>query len=1000
MKKTLLRIISLLLLFTMLLPLAVACTEDPPPPNDGDGEENENNPNEEESPMQSQFFDLKVKAQTDYRIVDLDNATFVSSNASIKDSLQEKDGKKVIKYTCGSRLQADLTETYCLLYATSIRFSVYSEKASGITVKVGFPYAPKPEAPSDGSSENILIDFVGWKDFEIIPNKMTGTGMGDKMAVKFYIEAQKNADGTIPTDTLYFTGVTVTKAEYEVISPEGVNVNDASLYTAITDRARELYLGTDDIIETNEYKSSLNTVISSCKTRLDEYNAYKATHPDHSADVIDGLFGVDTLDHTTWNKGESAIATYYGAVLALAKGYGMKSTSTKVNPYYRSQEVLDAIIYCLDYGYNFYYGQKAVKGGAYANWWWWKIGIALNLIPILLIIEDKLTPEKCDYYLTCFDHHVPYPEANAGNKIWLSRLSILSAALRRNAHDICVDTMKMNDLFDYIDNYLSEGGFFKDGSFIQHGNFAYTGGYGATYMNDLPQILYMLTGTRFYPQQENVGNIYTWIIDSFRPMMFDNIKMSSLSGREVGRGSQEDVRAYVGYLIFLHSFAPDDIKPELEKIIAHFMQRNNTSFAAQTPLLAINHAKELYARLKDAELEEYEVAKVYGMMARVIQHTPKYAVCLALSNKNIAKYESINSENRTGWYQGDGAIFIYTNNLLTGKGYSFDARFYWYANPYLVPGTTVNSAERNLSGTSGANLFNSSDYAGGATLGKYASVGYEHGYTTASSSFKNEDDKKITAKKSYFMFDNEIICVGSNIKDVSGTTVKTVVENRIWENGDILTEIDSRALHFTNFGGYVNLRPQDGVEFITNKATGEWHKTQGEKPASANGCADFLEITLEHGEGNSSLNGKYMYAYLPEATVEQTQEYSNNPDVVLLARNQLSHAVLEKTLGIVAFNFFGNSAVDVSDGSTAVTKVQALTVCSVIAAKDEDGSYTISVADPTRALDGMDFTVAISGITEVVSADSGVTASVNGGTVTVKVNCQDSLGQSFTLKVK
>ena len=999
MRKTIIRLISLLLLFSMLLPLAVACADDPPP--------NENNPGEEETEMNKDFFNLKVKNTTDYKIVDLENATFVDSNTSIQNNLLEKDGKKVIKYDCTSKLQANLTETYCLLYATSIRFSVYSENASEITVEVGFPYADKPEKTGDASSEKILIDFVGWKDFEIIPNKMTGTGMGDKMAVSFYIEAQKNANGSIPEDTLYFTGVTVTKAEYEVIAPEGVNVNDATLYTAITDRARELYLGSPDILDTNEYKNSLDSVITSCQQRLEEYKAYKQTHPTHADDEIDKIFTdnstsalIDTKDHVTWNKGEAAIATYYEAILALAKGYGMQSAPDKTNPYYCNEEVLEAIIYCLDYGYEYYYGQKAVDGGAYANWWWWKIGIAQQLIPILLIIEDKITPELCDHYLTCFDHHVPYPEANAGNKIWLARLSLISAALRRNAHDICVDTLKMNDLFDYIDSYISEGGFFRDGSFIQHGSFAYTGGYGATYMNDLPQILYMLTGTRFYPQQKNISNIYTWIIDSFRPIMFDNIKMSSLSGRNVGRGNQEDARAYVGCLIFIHLFAPDSVKGELENIIAHFMQRNNTSFSDNAPLLAINHAKELYTKLKDVQLEDYEVAKVYGMMSRVIQHTPKYAVCLALSSKSIAKYESISDENRTGWYQGDGAIFIYTNNLLTGNAYSFDHRFYWYANPYLVPGTTVNSAERNLSSTHGANLFNSSDYAGGATLGKYASIGYEHGYTTASKSFKNENDKKITAKKSYFMFDNEIICVGSDIKDASGTPVKTVVENRIWEDGDILTEIDSRALHFTNFGGYVYLYPQDGVEFITNKATGEWHSTQKDKPASADGSADFLEITLEHGKGNSSLDGKYMYAYLPEASADETTAYMKNPDVILLRRDQKAHAVLEKTLGIVAANFFGNTTVGVSDNSIAVTKVTALTRCSVMIAANEDGSYTISVADPTRALSDMDFTVNISGITQVVSADSGITASVNNGVVTVKVNCKDSLGQTFTLTVK
>ena len=1014
MKNTLIRLIPILLLIAMLLPLAVACKKDPPPNNDED-DDDDNTENGEENEVNSYYFDLKIKNQTDYKIVDLENEQFVNSNDAIKNAKTSCDGVPVIKWNTATTLTANLTESYSLLYASSIKFSVYSEEASGASVKVGFPYVNKPEKTGDASSENILIDFVGWKDFEFIPNKMTGTGMGDKMACKFQLTANKNADGSTPNQTLYFSGVTVTKTEYEVITPEGVDINDPTLYTAITDRARAFSLGTADILDTNEYKNSLNNAINTCKTRFEQYKAYNKA-PSNAAE-LDKLFGFDTTDHIAWNKGEAAISNYYGAVLAMAKGYGMPSSPKLNNPYYHSEELLTAIIYCLDYGYEFYYGQNAVDGGAYANWWWWKIGIAQQLIPILLIIEDKLTPELCDHYLTCFDHHVPYPEANAGNKIWLSRLAILSAALRRNALDICIDTMKMNDLFDYIDSYISEGGFFRDGSFIQHQNFAYTSGYGATYMNDLPQLLYVLSGSRFYPQQDNINNLYTWIIESFRPIMFENIKMSSLSGREVGRGNQEDVRSYVGYLIFIHSFAPDTYKGELEKIIAYFMQKNNSSFAYQTPFIAINHANELYEKLKDIPLDDYEIARVYGMMSRVIQHRPSYAVCLALSSTNIAKYESINAENLTGWYQGDGAVFIYTNNLISGKGYSFDQRFYWYADPLLVPGTTVNSAQRNLNGTHNQNLFNASDYAGGATQGKYASIGYIHGYNTVSSSFKNENDKKIRANKSYFMFDNEIVCVGSDIYDLSGTDVKTVIDNRIWESGDtfsiagnavstpatVATDINERVLHFTNMGGYVILK-NDGCTLRYRKATGMWHGTQGDKPATANGSADFLELYLVHGKGNGTLdNSNYYYAYLPEASVEQTNAYAANPDVTLLARNSDVHAVLEKKLGIVAANFFVDAAeqtVEVDDSSTAVKSIAATSLCSVIVSKGEDGQYRISVADPTRSYSTLDLTVQIEGISEIVGKDDKVTASISGDTVTVKVNTQGSLGATYELTVK
>ena len=48
-------------------------------------------------------------------------------------------------------------------------------------------------------------------------------------------------------------------------------------------------------------------------------------------------------------------------------------------------------------------------------------------------------------------------------------------------------------------------------------------------------------------------------------------------------------------------------------------------------------------------------------MARIVQHTPEYGVAIALSNKRIVKYESINGANFTGWYHGDGLISVYKN---------------------------------------------------------------------------------------------------------------------------------------------------------------------------------------------------------------------------------------------------------------------------------------------------------------------------------------------------
>jgi hyaluronate lyase len=375
-----------------------------------------------------------------------------------------------------------------------------------------------------------------------------------------------------------------------------------------------------------------------------------------------------------------------------------------------------------------------------------------------------------------------------------------------------------------------------------------------------------------------------------------------------------------------------------------------------------------------------------------------------MSNLTIHKYEAINGENYKGWYHGDGMIYIYTD------GYDFGGDFFLQADPYRMPGVTLNTASRKPAAIT--SFPNSSNYAGGATQGKYGAVGYILGYTTATSNtFYNTNDSKIGAYKSYFMFDNEIVCVGSNITDKSGKNVITVLENRIWRENDVLhidgvlqsnvtateTEINARTMHFTNMGGYVFLR-SDGKSNNDNNVI-KYRKNNG-----------FFELIFDHGKGNTSngalVNNKYAYSYLPEATSEETELYAADPDAFLIAYQPTTHAVLEKKLGIVAANFFedGTNAAVLIKGTntqyTALTELEAETPASIIVSKGENGEYVISISDPTQLYRQTVVTATFTGITELVSADSGAKVEIEDGVVYITINTANACGKTFNITVK
>jgi hyaluronate lyase len=216
---------------------------------------------------------------------------------------------------------------------------------------------------------------------------------------------------------------------------------------------------------------------------------------------------------------------------------------------------------------------------------------------------------------------------------------------------------------------------------------------------------------------------------------------------------------------------------------------------------------------------------------------------------------------------------------------------------------------------------------------------------------KDVKDTKITARKSWFFFDNEIVCLGSAINDFSETPVITCVENRLWREGDALTvngkeliptektSLSAKNAHFTNMGGYVFF---DESDLSFEKTVKSNHRN-----ASDTSTRDFLEIVIDHGVGDGKLNGTYAYAYLPTASSVETSSYSDAPDVTVVANTEKVHAVYEKTLDILAINFF--EADTVSYGNTTVSATSPLSI--MINGND------INVSDPTKKLDVLKFSI-------------------------------------------
>lgn len=138
MKSITLKLIAFILLIATLLPMAVACTDEPPPPENPDenGGESGNESGEEinsGSYIKSSFKEYKTLVLTDFN-----SESFKAVNSNVDTYLETKEDKQGYRYE--TRFQpvsftlenpeTDLSEYYY------ITFSIYSEAATNTELSI------------------------------------------------------------------------------------------------------------------------------------------------------------------------------------------------------------------------------------------------------------------------------------------------------------------------------------------------------------------------------------------------------------------------------------------------------------------------------------------------------------------------------------------------------------------------------------------------------------------------------------------------------------------------------------------------------------------------------------------------------------------------------------------------------------------------------------------------------------------------------------------------
>ena len=736
------------------------------------------------------------------------------------------------------------------------------------------------------------INFVGWKEIKI-PFNILDDGYGGDLSKVSNLILNSNGWGCVPNkdtelfiDKLMFTKskIVFNMEEYEIFEENYLNILKRFKYSILS--------SSTIINEKNtNIKKRLKNVIKTAIKRHDELN--KSGLP----------FSYSMINSQDMNE-------IYYKLRDIAKGYAIEGGEL-----YKNKEYFNDIINALDYMHNNYYTKKQQKVfSGFDNWWNWNIGVPQALLEILVYLKDDLTQDQINKYLAPLNEYIPLPSMTMANRVDIAYSCIIASAFQKDYKRISFSVEMLRELFDNVE----EGdGFYDDGSFIQHTIYGYIGGYGSALIDSLSRITYSLEETVFMFDDDMKENQYKWIVNSFIPFMYEGAFYDLVRGRSVERnpnGLSTGVNS-ISSFCFITKYIKDEEHLNFLKVyLKNLYQKEQTFYDNSLQIGSLGILEEINSdeNIK-AENINNNFAKVYSRMDKAIAQINGIGLGISLSSKRTGKYESINGENKKGWYQGDGMTYIYLNPL------DYASSYWPYVNPYRLPGTTVTNSPREAKELPGNNdACGKFDFVGGTYNGKNMVVGMTFSSDTPGAKFYST----LTGNKAYFILENIFIFIGNNISCDDNYDVETIIENRKLngkfyignkEINDKIGVISNNYIYIENYGGIYIPDYTNAKYSITNN--------------------DFLEIYIEHGR--KIKNSSYNYFILPKIEKNDIEKYVHNIEII--SNNKKITAIKNKNNNIEEYIFWEKGKI----GDLEVDNP-----CTLIISGNE-----LFISDPTQKID-------------------------------------------------
>lgn len=591
--------------------------------------------------------------------------------------------------------------------------------------------------------------------------------------------------------------------------------------------------------------------------------------------------------------------------------------------YYKDKEIWEAIHKSLKYF-------TSLKPLPYCdNWYQQGItrpqSLALSLVnmrfgdqPLDDLVEKSTLAAICkDTAVTSNGRNNPMHKFNFGaNKALIAKGWIVIGALLKNEKML---ELGVEQSYEPI-QYTTGEGIQYDLSYDMHYGYLYNGAYGTVFMSSVLKSASYTLGTKYALQGEKLDLFRKFVLESIFGVIRAKWIDWNVLGRSISRIGATQVD-YTAHLALLEKIDP----------------------TGKDQYLAI---KQRMTAEQPASFNVQPLHRHYWNSDYTVHVRPSYFISIhAVSNRKYSQ-EIGNSENMKGFWGAEGTM----NVQLKGNEY-YNVFPLW--NWSRLPGTTLPDTIPVLKDKApGSGDRRGTDpFSGGVSDSLYGATAYV---------VKN--DLGLSAKKIWFMFDDEIVCLGTGISSSLTYPVATTLNQTIAATDGLALSANGRVVHHKN-NKDLDLSFNKGIDWVLHDQVGyvfperskvnlsvekrqsDWTGIEmtGAKATKKVESKSVFQLTLEHGTKPAS--SKYAYILLPGIKMEhQMKAYLKNENIKIASNTDKLQAVYHKELQIWQMVFYERD-VQFDDSQARVsTDIPAVLMLKKLA----NGKYQLHAADPSH----------------------------------------------------